>query len=599
MPLFSAEVDAVTETGTTAHAQVVSEYFHGGANAGARVHWKAAWTALAETGSNTVRYNNHAPVGPVLDSENQLSQTIEGDAKLDSNGHATLACDSPFAANAAVGPSTVVWTAEITSIDGQTLAGGATENFSSSPVILGVYAEEKMTDPRGITVTLEAVDPDGDPVADADAAKVGVDLYHITTKTVKEQVAPLVFRYHNDDEYAKVDSRDAVAPGSVVFSATTTGRYVIAVRGTSIRTPIVSTEATVTGDEPAEMPVENDTSFNLITRKEPWQVGDKAVFTSQAPFGGVAWVCVETDDILDSMIVPLAGNAGRIEIPVKKEFAPNATVSVYLTRPGGPSGLPDERFATADLVVNRPDRVLTLAPHLDRIEARPGQTIHGEVRATSEGQPVAGADLAVFAVDDAVLQLGQWTLPDILSAFYPANSYSITNYESLDRYIDQISTKEGFQKGFVIGDGGEEGAQNVTNVRKEFRTLAFWQASLKTDADGKVTFDFEAPDNLTSYRLVAIGQTRDGRFGGDASQTVKITKPLLIDPALPRFLRDGDEVELRAVVHAELCGFRERDRALCYRCRVHFDRRALPHGRRRPGTLRGCSGSRRKSPTPI
>jgi len=546
VPLFSAEVDAATDTGATAHAQVLSVFFHGGANSGARVHWKAEWTAAAESGSDTLRYNAYAPVGPALDPNNELSQTIEGDTKLDDHGQATLACDSPFAANAAVGLSHVLWHADITSIDGQTLAGGADQTFSSSPVILGVDAEEKMTVPRGITVELEAVDPDNNPVTDP--VKVTADLYHLTTKTVKEQVAPLVFRYHNNDEYSKVDSRDATAPGSLVFSATDTGRYVVALRAREMRTPVVSAETTVTGEEPAEMPVENDTSFNLITRKEPWVPGQTAVLTTQAPFAGVAWVCVETDDLLDSMVVPLSGNAGRIEIPIKKEYAPNAVVSVYLTRPGGDSGLPVERFAVAPITVRRPDRELFLAPHLDRTEARPGQAIHGEVRATSEGKPVASADLAVFAVDDAVLQLGGWSLPDVLATFYPNNPYHIANYQSLEQFIERISTKDGFQKGFVIGDGGEEATPNVTNLRKEFRTLAFWQGSLKTDADGKAAFDFEAPDNLTTYRVVAIGQTRAGQFGGDASETVKISKPLLIDPALPRFLRDGDEVELRAVV---------------------------------------------------
>jgi uncharacterized protein YfaS (alpha-2-macroglobulin family) len=104
------------------------------------------------------------------------------------------------------------------------------------------------------------------------------------------------------------------------------------------------------------------------------------------------------------------------------------------------------------------------------------------------------------------------------------------------------------QKGFVIGDGGEEAISNIKNVRKEFRTLAFWQGNLKTGADGKVAFEFVAPDNLTTYRIVAVGETKMNQFGGDATETVKISKPLLIDLALPRFLRQGDEVELRAVV---------------------------------------------------
>ena len=62
---------------------------------------------------------------------------------------------------------------------------------------------------------------------------------------------------------------------------------------------------------------------------------------------------------------------------------------------------------------------------------------------------------------------------------------------------------------------------NTKNVRKEFRTLAFWQGSLKTGNDGKVTFEFTAPDNLTTYRIVAVGQTKANQFGGDSTQTVK------------------------------------------------------------------------------
>jgi len=546
VPLFSVEVDASTETGTTAHAQVLSSFFHGGANVGARVHWKTDWSASVESAGDMIRYNCYPIIGPVVDPNTPPFQSIEGDTKLDANGQATLACDSPFKGNAAVGISHVSWQANVTSVDGETLAGGASQTFSSASVLLGASAEESATGTRGVAVKFDAIDPDGNAVTEP--VNVTVDLYHLTTRTVKEQVAPLVFRYHNTDEFAKVGSRDAAAPGSLLFSSTETGRYVVAVHARDIRTPIAAAETTVTGEEPAEMPVENDTSFNLVGRKDPWLVGDNAVFTTQAPYAGVAWVSVETDSILDTMVVPLAGNAGRIEIPVKKEYAPNATVSVYLTRPGGPDGLPVERFATAPLYVRRADRELFLAPTLDRAEARPGQTIHGEVRATNGGKPVAGADLAVFAVDDAVLTLGEWTLPDLLVNFYPPNPYSIANFQSLTSYIDHIESKGAFQKGFIIGDGGEETTPNVTSLRKEFRTLAFWNGSLKTDANGSAKFDFEAPDNLTSYRIVAIGQTKENQFGGDASQTVKISKPLLIDPALPRFLRDGDEVELRAVV---------------------------------------------------
>ena len=58
---------------------------------------------------------------------------------------------------------------------------------------------------------------------------------------------------------------------------------------------------------------------------------------------------------------------------------------------------------------------------------------------------------------------------------------------------------------------------------------------------------FAAPDNLTRYRLIAVAQTRAGQFG-EGEGSVEVAKPLVIEPSLPRFLRAGDEVELRAVV---------------------------------------------------
>ena len=50
VPVFSVVVEAETEVGQTAHAHVSSAYFHGAPNVGARVHWKATWAALADSG---------------------------------------------------------------------------------------------------------------------------------------------------------------------------------------------------------------------------------------------------------------------------------------------------------------------------------------------------------------------------------------------------------------------------------------------------------------------------------------------------------------------------------------------------------------------
>ena len=558
VPIFSVVVEGKTEVGETAHAHVSSAYFHGAPNVGARVHWKATWTASAEYGNEEQnykkRFNGYAQLGPHLDADSEELKSIEGDAKLDEHGFVDLACESPFKNNAAIGRADVIWRADVTSLDGQSIAGGDAGKIFPSQSRLGINVTERSEKPRGVDVSVDAIDKDDAKVSDV---TVRADLFHVTTKTVKEQLAPFVYRYRNTDEFAKVASKEAKTPADFNFPVTTTGRYVVTATAANSKAPMVSDEATVSGEELAELPVQNETSFKIEHQTGAFTPGEKASLSIQAPFGGMAWVSVETDQILDTLLVPLAGNAGRIELPIKKEYAPNATVSIYLVRPGGEKSLPLERFATSEIQVRRPDRELKIEPHFASASAKPGENVHGEVRATSEGKPVADADLAVFAVDEAVLKLGDWQLPHILDDFYPRNPFSVRNYQSLENYIDQITERSLTQKGFTIGDGGEEAVGNVTIVRKEFRTLAFWEGSLKTDANGKAAFDFIAPDNLTTYRLVAVGQTKQNQFGGDASATIRVSKPLLINAALPRFLRDGDEVELRAVVQEDFADSEE------------------------------------------
>jgi alpha-2-macroglobulin len=547
VPLFSVIAEAKNEVGPVAHATISSAYFHGAPNAGAQVHWKATWSVTAEIRDESFKcYNTYAEVGPRLDPDSLPTKTIEGDSKLDEHGRVSLECASPFENNLAAGLCDISWRAEVTSIDGQTLVGGSSASLSSAPARLAVHTTEEATANKGVQVQIQAFDQDNHPVT---PIALRSDLYFVVTKTVKEQVAPFVYRYRNTDRFTKIGSQELKGAANIHFDVPQAGRYVVAVSAPGVRTPVVSDEATITGEEPAELPVENETSFVIEQRAEPFTPGETAVLTIKAPFAGIAWVSIETDKILDTLLVPIPGNAGRIEIPIKKEYAPNAFVSIYLTRPGGEHAVPLERFAYAQILVQRPDWKLKIEPHLPAATARPGDRMSGQVHVTSEGQPTADADLTVFLVDDAVLQLGGWQLPDLLGAFYYERAFGIKSYESIESYQEKVPRQSLTHKGFVIGDGGEEKLGSVLNVRQEFKTLAFWAGTLNTDDQGNASFEFTAPDNLTTYRLVALGGTKESRFGGDASTTLKISKPVLVQAALPRFLRDGDDIELRAVVH--------------------------------------------------
>lgn len=539
VPLFSVELTPLEKPGAASLVNVSSSYFHGAPNAGARVHWAAVWSENFGAGDDTfVRndaYSEHHSGEPE-------EQEATGDTVLDAQGHVQLRGEPPFKDGRPRGRCHVSWRVEVTSAEAQTFTGGAEATVQSEPAWAGLRAETHPGPQPTVAVEVNAIDLTDEPVA---GTAVHVELFHVRSHTVKEKVAPFIARYRNSREYEKVGAKEAVTPATLDFPVKETGEYVAVL--TSPGGALASTDLTLSGDDFAELAVENETEIgvSLPTPARAYRPGEIAPISVRAPFGGVAWVSIETGDLLETRLVPLAGNAGRVDLPVKKEYAPNATVSIYLLQPGGEKNLPRERLGQVQLQVERPDRTLVVEPKLAGASVKPGATVKGDVLVQSDGAPVAGAEFLVFAVDEAVLRLGEWKLPDGLKAFFPENPHTVSTLAALTRFVEQIKRQSLEQKGYVVGGGGEP-LGNVA-LRKEFKTLAFWQPGLVTDASGKIHFEFPAPDNLTEYRLVAIGQTDANQFGG-GSATFQVSKPLLCEPALPRFVRVGDELRLRAVV---------------------------------------------------
>ena len=84
-------------------------------------------------------------------------------------------------------------------------------------------------------------------------------------------------------------------------------------------------------------------------------------------------------------------------------------------------------------------------------------------------------------------------------------------------------------------------------IRNNLSTLAFFEPTLRTDKDGTVTYSFTAPDLLTQWNIEGMAWTRDLSAGHLQRQLVT-RKQLMIQPNMPRFLREGDTATLLAKV---------------------------------------------------
>ena len=98
-----------------------------------------------------------------------------------------------------------------------------------------------------------------------------------------------------------------------------------------------------------------------------------------------------------------------------------------------------------------------------------------------------------------------------------------------------------------IGAPKKSASEEKPYIRTGLSTLAFFEPSLRTGPDGTVTYSFTAPDLLTQWNVQGLAWTQDLSTGHLQKQLVT-RKQLMIQPNMPRFLREGDTATLLAKV---------------------------------------------------
>jgi hypothetical protein len=84
-------------------------------------------------------------------------------------------------------------------------------------------------------------------------------------------------------------------------------------------------------------------------------------------------------------------------------------------------------------------------------------------------------------------------------------------------------------------------------VRKNLQETAFWQPDLTVDRDGKLTIKFDSPEALTRWKFRLFTHDADLAYAVSTREVVT-RKELMVLPNPPRFVREGDQLELTARV---------------------------------------------------
>jgi len=84
-------------------------------------------------------------------------------------------------------------------------------------------------------------------------------------------------------------------------------------------------------------------------------------------------------------------------------------------------------------------------------------------------------------------------------------------------------------------------------IRQNFAETAFFYPILQTNEEGDVFVNFTLPESNTTWKLQLLANTQDLKYGLLTKEVIS-SKPLMVLPNLPRFVRQGDEVSISTQV---------------------------------------------------
>ncbi|MBM4429191.1 MAG: hypothetical protein FJ026_02440, partial [Chloroflexi bacterium] len=293
---------------------------------------------------------------------------------------------------------------------------------------------------------------------------------------------------------------------------------------------------------------ENNDRIELVTDKKSYQPGETARILIPSPFQGQvkALLTVERGHIYSHRVLTLTSNSQQVEVPILAEYAPNAYVSVVLVKGSDRTNpIAAYRVGYVDLNISTAQQVLTVQITPNQTKPYlPGSRATFDLLATDYTGRGVQAELSVQLVDLAVLALTDSTQGTMLDNFYRRRGLSVRTGATLAISVDRLRERAEPPSG-KGGDGAQPGLELV---RQRFLDTAYWNATVRTDAQGKAQVTVNLPDNLTTWRATAKAVTADTRVGEGQAEIVT-TKELLVRSVAPRFFVLGDRVQLGAVIH--------------------------------------------------
>ncbi|MDD3817040.1 MAG: alpha-2-macroglobulin family protein [Thiovulaceae bacterium] len=448
---------------------------------------------------------------------------------------------------------TLLFEASVQDERGKFVASSTSADYAQRDRFVGLKTRSWVYE-KGIPSAVDVLVVDAEGMIQK-GTKVDVQIQYKEYKSARVKSGGNAFVYSNSETWVDEGSCSVVSsnePLGCAFTPQHTGSYRFVAQAQDTKNRALTSEiyTWVSGNDVVAWNQSNDATLEIIPQEENYKVGDTAKYLIKNPFPKAqALISIERYGVIESWVETFEGSTHILEFKVKPEYIPGYYLSVTLISPRVAQplgegfvdlGKPSYKMGYVTTTVNDTYKQLQIKLQTDKEVYRPREKVELTIEASkTKGQKQEPYEFAVAVVDQSVLALNKAGMNyyDPYKGFNKLESLDLVNYNLISRLVGrQNFEKKGANQG---GDGGGEA---FSNLRNNFKFVAYWNPSVVSDAQGRAQLSFELPDNLTGYSVIVLGVNKNDVMGmGQGS--FKVNKETEIRSVMPNQVLEGDSFD--------------------------------------------------------
>lgn len=301
---------------------------------------------------------------------------------------------------------------------------------------------------------------------------------------------------------------------------------------------------TVAGNANVSRSLDRSAELKLNLNKSEFQPGEEIEIAINAPYTGSGLITIEKEKVYSWQWFQADTTSSVQKIRIPEGFEGNGYINVQFVRDLNSSEIFMSPLSYGVLPFKVSNDVRRNALSIQSPDViKPGQMLEITVKTDSPQQ------VALFAVDEGILQVARYQLNDPLEYFFRKRELNVESAQILDLILPEFSKL----MRLTAAPGGDDGGALDLHLnpfkRKREKPVTYWSGI--TEVNGERTFTYSVPDYFNgNIRVMGISVSPDKI--GRAQATTTVRDKIIMTPDVPSMVSPGDEFDVSVGVSNHL-----------------------------------------------